>query len=784
MSLLVQHERRQGERLMMRAGALGTQDASRVSERAFTGGGDKVSAKQDVKTAVSQKGLQGIAAILCLLMGTAPSYAAGQTPTPQDAAKTQSATASTPSDLPDEPQPVLTQPLYLRSTDRDFTQPRRHFPDLFAPYKATTVPRPRSTNVTKLEDLAREGKIYLSLSDAIQLAIEDNYDVAIQRYNLDIADTDILRTKAGALPNGVNTGVVSNTIGGSGSTLTAGGGPGGSSVGAGGAGSGTGGLVISTSGAGPVPEQLDPVITGNVTTDYLTQPETSTFQTGTNTLTQNSNTYNFGYTQGFLTGTQLAVTFDNSRSTSNAIQGAYSPQLSSNFKAQVTQHLLYGFGPGINGRFIIQAKNTRRIADSAFRQQILFTINQVENIYWGLVTAYEDVQAKERSLEQSQKFASDERKQLQIGTVAPLEVVNAQSSVSSDQQALIISQSKLEYQQLIIKQAIARNLSDPNLATAPVIPTDRVTLGETPEEKMSADDLVKEAIANRPEIEQAVIQLKNDEISLKGAKNGLLPVVDLYAYYGSTALGGSQNPKCVNFYTGTTCPTGTYPTVGYGSILQDLFNNSNPDKGIGVNVTIPIRNRTAQAEQARSVLEYRQAEMRLQQLYVQIRIQVLNAQFALTNDRAQVLANTALRDYNQQSLEAEQKKYRLGASTTALVLAQQRSLANAEDTALSAQATYAIDRSSLNQILANTLDRYGISLTDAVTGNMTKAPLIPGLEPAKQLPEPQVPGQQERLRELEQPQPPIQDLMHQDATPDATVPSTPPTTTPATPPQQ
>jgi outer membrane protein len=394
------------------------------------------------------------------------------------------------------------------------------------------------------------------------------------------------------------------------------------------------------------------------------------------------------------------------------------------------------------------------------------------------------VQAKERSLEQSQKFASDEHKQLEIGTVAPLEVVNAESSVSSDQQALITSQSKLEYQQLIIKQAIARNLSDPTLAAAPVIPTDRVTLGETPEEKMSADDLVKEAIANRPEIEQAVIQLKNDEISLKGAKNGLLPVVDLFAYYGSTALGGAQNPKCVNFYTGSACPPGTYPTIGYGSIVQDLFNNSNPDKGVGVNVTIPIRNRTAQAEQARSVLEYRQAEMRLQQLYVQIRIQVLNAQFALTNDRAQVLANSALRDYNRQSLDAEQKKYRLGASTTALVLAQQRSLANAENTALSAEATYAIDRSALNQILANTLDRYGISLTDAVTGNVGTAPMIPGLEPAKQLPEPQVPGQQERLRQLEQPRTPTQDLMHPDATtqttPDATAPAA---TTPATPPQ-
>jgi outer membrane protein len=775
MSLFVQRDRSEGNEVETGRGSIERGRSPQVKSRRNTGAASTPSKPR------------AMAAIACLLMGTAPGlvpdYAFGQATTPQQAAKAGATTASNPASappgLPEEPQPVLTQPLYMRSTSHDYSRPRGYFPNPFAPYMPVTAPIPRGTNVTRLQDLERDGKIYLSLSDAILLALEDNYDIAIQRYNLDIADTDILRTKSGQLPNGVNTGLVENTIGGTTSTLTSGGGPGGSSVGSGGAGAGASGIVLTTSGAGPLPYNLDPVITGTLQGDRLTEPETSNFFTGTNTLTQNTNTYNFGYTEGFLTGTELAVTFDNQYQTSNAIENAYSPGLNSSFKAQLTQHLLQGFGPGINGRFIIQAKNNRRIADSAFRQQILYTINQVENIYWGLVTAYEDVQAKERSLDQSQKLASDTRKEYQIGTMAPLDVVNADASVSSDQQALIISQSRLEYQQLIIKQAIARNLADPALTSAPVIPTDRVSLEETPEEKLSADDLVKEAIANRPEIEQAVVQLKTDEISLRGAKNGLLPIVDLYAYYGSNTLGGTQNPKCINFLDGTKCTPGTYPTVGYGTVFTNLFNNSEPDKGVGLNVTIPIRNRAAQAEQARSSLEYRQAQMRLEQLYVQIRIQVLNAQFALTNDRAQVLSATAQQTYATQSLDAEQKKYHLGASTTALVLAQQRALAIAQDTALSAEATYATDRASLNQILANTLDRYGISLADAVSGNIETAPVIPGLQPAKQLPEPVLPGQQQRLEEEQKPIQIPQDLLK----PSNAAPDVPSQTPPANPPQ-
>jgi outer membrane protein len=598
--------------------------------------------------------------------------------------------------------------------------------------------------------LVHNGKIYLSLADAIVLGLENNYDIAIQRYNLDIADTDLLRARAGANLLGVSSGLVEGTLGGSGgssTSLSSGGGPGGTSTAVGGAGAGAGGINLTTNGSGPTPEALDPVITGTTQLERTTTPEATPFASGGPTANQNTDEYNFNYNQGFITGTQLQIGFDNNRVTTNGIFNAYSPQLQSTFRATLTQHLLNGFGPGINGRFILEAKNDRRITDSGFRQQILFTINQIENIYWVLVGDYEDVQAKQRALEQSSRLASDNRKQLQIGTLAPLDVLNADNQVSTDTQALITSQTSLEYQQLILKQAISRNLSDPALSGAPIIPTDRVSLLEMQEERTPVEELVQKAYANRPEIEQNILNLRNTEITLRAVKNNLLPTVDLYGFYGAAALGGAKSPVCSPIFGPGTCDV---PTVGYGTVFTNLFNSSGPDKGAGVNVNIPIRNRTAQALQARAVLEYRQAEMRLQQLYIQVRIQVINAQFALTQDRAAVQASLAAREYNFQSYQAEVKKLRLGASTTANVLQQERNLATAENNVISTEATYAKDRASLEQLLAETLDQYGIQLSDAVSGTVTKEPVIPGLEPAKATPEATVPGQQQQLQHTEQ----------------------------------
>ena len=637
-------------------------------------------------------------------------------------------TTGTPG-LPQAPQPKPTEPLFLRDTPIDYTKPKSHFWNPIAPYTATNVPQARLGNTPQLDQLLRDGKIYLSLSDAVTLALENNYDIEIARLNLDIADTDILRTKAGGTIRGVNTGLVQGTIGGTTSTVSAAGGPGGTSTGAGGGAAGAQGIVLSTNGGGPLPTNLDPLLTGTLQYEAANTQQSTTFITGTNTLSQNTGSYNFGYQQGFLTGTLFNVTFNNSRTTTNNIRSTYSPQVNSLFQAKVTQHLLQGFGPGLNGRLMLQARNDRRITDSAFRQQLLFTVTQVEDIYWGLVSAYEDEQAKERALTQSTQLTADNRRQLEIGTLAPLDVVNSDSAVATDKQALVASKTNLEYQQLLMKQAIARNLNDPQLSNAPVIPTDRVGLDRLPEEDTPIEDLVRQAYANNPQIEQATLNMKNNEITIKAFKNNLLPTVDAYAFYGGSALGGSQNPNLNCDQAGPgVCPVAS---VGYRGVLSNAFNNSFPDKAVGVNISIPLRNRIAQADQARSQMEYRQSQMRLQQLYTQTRINVINGQYALTNDRAQVQAAQAARDFALQSLDAEQKKYKLGASTTALVLQQQRNLAVADNTLISATALYAKDRVALGQLLSTLLDKYNINIVDAATGNISHPLAIPGLTPPK-----------------------------------------------------
>ncbi len=661
-------------------------------------------------------------AMLTLAAGVPPGFAQQAAP---------AATDNAASELPAAPAPILTEPLNLRPSQRDFSKPAgRLWGNPVNLFKPTTIPKASFANSVRLVDLVKDGKIYLSLSDAIAIALENNYDLAIARYDLDIADTDILRTRTGAAPLGAPSGLVTGTLGGSTSTLTTGGGPGGTTVGSGGAGSGTAGLSLTTQGAGPATEALEPSVSSTIQIDRATNPSTSFFAGGKT----GTNTYDFTYNQGFVTGTAFQFGFDNIDATNTNGTTLYSPQISSNFKAEVTQHLLSGAGIWVNKRYMYQARNDRRIVDSSFRQQVIYTVNQVETIYWGLVQAYEDVQAKQRAVEQSTKVASDNRKQLEIGTMAPLDVLNADQSVALDKESLISSQLALNYQQQIIKQAIARNLNDQALSTAAVIPTDRVSVEEIAEEKQPIEALVQEAFQQRPELEQAVLTLRNDEITLKGARNALLPQVDVFAYLTGAGIAGSVNPNLNCSFYGGTCPK--IPGTGYGTALQNAFNDSAPDKGVGFNINIPIGNKFAQSVQARSLMEYRQAELRLEQLYTQIRMQVVNQQFALTNDRAQVLADIAARDYNKESLADEGKKLKLGASTTALVLAQQRSLATAENTLIAAQGNYAKDRAGLYQMLAATLQHYGINLGEASSGVVQTTPVVPGLVAAPPGPEP------------------------------------------------
>jgi outer membrane protein len=632
----------------------------------------------------------------------------------------------------------------------DYTKPVSHFPNPVGPYTARHLPPPNLSNTPRLETLIHDGKLYLSVDDAIALALENNLDIAIARYNLNIADTDVLRAKAGAATLGVPTGIVQNTPGGGvgGIGAQVGTGTGGTTLGAGGAGAGAGGLVGSTLGLGPALNSFDPIITGTLQEDHFSQRTTTLFQGVApigESLIQNTGTANFAYQQEFAWGTNLQVGFNNSRVTTNSAFQGISPQLSSSFRATFTQHLLQGFGFAANTRFIRIAQNNRELSDVAFRLQVTATVDQIENMYWDLLYAYENQRVKQESLAFSQKTLSDTIKQVDIGSLAPIESVRARSTVASDEQALTVANTNLQLQQLLMKNALSRTLHDPGLALAEVIPTSTMDVPPN-EQAQPIEDLVSQAVQHRAELVEARIQLNSQEQSNKAVRSALLPTVDLFAYYGGAGLGGNQNdlqacavpPTELQQIFGCASPGSafdpTFPSTGIGGTLHQLINSTSPDKGIGLQLNIPIRNRAAQATQIRSELEYRQLQMNLQQRENTVSIEVRNAQFGVEQNRASVASAKAAVDYARQSLDAEQKKYQFGTSTTTAVLQNQSALATAESTLLSAMAAYEKSRVELERAVGTLLDENGVSIDDAARGQVTHLPRVPYVAPRKDLP--------------------------------------------------
>jgi outer membrane protein TolC len=649
----------------------------------------------------------------------------------------QTQTGQTQSEQSAQPAAASTLPAAPASNKHDFvltdySKSKRPFPNVIAPYTPRQVPEPELTNSPRIEQLMRDGKIYLSMDDAVALALENNLDIGIARYNLEIADTDILRAKAGANQIlGVPTGIVQNTPGGGvgGLSGAVGSGPGGTSPAAGGIGAGTSGIVNTSEGLGPFITSFDPIVSGTLQFDHARFIPTSPF-VGT---AQNTTTGNFSYQQGFQWGTNMSVGFTNTRQTTNSLFSTVSPALNSGFQFKLTQHILQGFGFVPNDRLIRITKNNREITDVAFRLQITTTVDQIENLYWNLVYAYENVKVQQEALAFAQKALSDNQKQVQIGSLAPIEVVRAQNTVAADQQNLVNAQTNLDLQQLLMKNALSRTLQDPQLASAEVIPTTTMALPQQ-EPVVPTEDLINEALQHRPDLAESRIDLINRDISSRAIKNALLPSLDLFAYYNGSGIGGAQNPNyiCLRQPSSGFCQ-GFSPTnpISYGDTLSDLVNSSAPDKGVGLTLSIPIRNREAQALQVRSLLEYRQAEMRLQQVENQVRIEVRNAQFSVTQNHAAVQAAQAAVTLAQQSLEAEQKKYNLGASTSTNVLSYQSQLASAKSQLVSAEAAYEKSEIELDRATGLLLEHAGVVMSDAERGEVTHMPKIPFVAPSQ-----------------------------------------------------
>jgi outer membrane protein TolC len=589
--------------------------------------------------------------------------------------------------------------------------PQSHNP--LSPYTADHVPEPVLTNSPRLDRLVRDGKLYLSLKDAIDLALENNLDLAIARYNLPIADADLLRTRAGGSFLGVNTGVVQGTPGGGVGGYGAGApgaGAGGTTGGAGGAGAGASGLVQSTLGGGTPVSSYDPALTVATGIEHLTEPLSSTQIYGVPSLQLNTAQVNASYTQAFPTGTSISFAFNNNRQTTNSPDFFLSPALNTYYRFTFQQQLLAGFGFGPNLRYLHIAKNNKKISDIAFKNQIIATVTQVENMYWDLVNAYEQAHVNEQSLAFANQTLENAKKQLQLESIPELDVMKAEAEVSRRDQDLTVARTSLQLQESLMKNALTKSLDDPTLGEMPVVPTDRMqtTNTETDTGKPILD-LIAEGLQNRPELLETDIDLANRQISRKAERNALLPTLSLVGFYGGSGLAGLVPPGVTTTSTSPTDLTGAWQTA---------FNNSSPDYFVGLNLNIPFRNRVAKADQYRSELEYRQASLRKEQLKKQIRIEIRNAQYALEQSHARVESARKARDLAERSFEITKKEQDLGSGSSYQTMTAQRDLSVAELDLVTAMTTYQKARVELDRTTGATLEHNGVLIQDAVTGTV------------------------------------------------------------------
>jgi outer membrane protein TolC len=386
------------------------------------------------------------------------------------------------------------------------------------------------------------------------------------------------------------------------------------------------------------------------------------------------------------------------------------------FRFSFQQELLAGFGFGPNLRYLRIANNNKRISDIAFKDQVIATVTQVKNIYWDLVNAYQQAQVNEQSVAFAQQSLENAKKQLQLESIPAMDVTRAEAEVSRRDQDLTVARTSLQLQELLMKNALTKSLNDPMLQSIPVVPTDTLQPNQAPETG-SVQDLIKSALEDRPELKETDIDLVNRQISRQSAKNALLPTLSLVGFYGGQGLAGPLNP----IYNIPGVKNVSNVPTDYPGALQNTFNNTAPDYYIGFNLGIPIRNRVAKADQYRSELEYRQAELRREQLRNQIRIEVSNAQYALQQTAARVDAARKARDLSQRTFEIMQKEQTLGAGSTFQTLTAQRDLALAELDLVTAMTIYEKAKVELDRATGSTLEHNGIQIQEAVTGKVANS---------------------------------------------------------------
>lgn len=604
--------------------------------------------------------------------------------------------ASTP---PAQPQPdqVQAPARQIAVSNQNFTYGKPWFPNVLAPYTPTPVPEPVLTNAPRIEQMVRDGKLSMSLQDAVDLALQNNLAIVIERYVPWMEEASILHAlSGGASFNGP----------------------------------------VTPLGTIPVPS-FDPILTSNLSLDEKLVPANNGLTSGTGTtagtfaqLNTHTALADFGYSQGFHTGTSFSATFNNVRGSSSSANNFFSPFVQTNFIFLASQQLLNGFGVAANEHYIRIAKVNKNIADQQLAQQVITSITAVENAYWELVFARGNVDVAKEEIALAEKTYSDNKKQVDVGTLAPLEIVQAEAQLATAQEALIVAQTTVLQDQLTLLNLIAKDPNAPVLRNVDIIPTDSADIAPPEVEKIPLEDLIKEAVTKRPDVLQGKLLIQGDQVNVQATRNALLPILTLSGEYATEGLAGNSKP-------GTCTPTPCTPPPpifsGLPTALNQEFSGAYPEYNAQLSLTIPIRNRAAQANNVLAILSQRSDEATYQQIVNNAATDVHNAQITLEQARITLAAAVKTRDLDQQTLDAEQKKYQVGASTLFNIVSDQNILAAAESAEVRARINLAEGKVNFDRAMARTLEVYSITIADAKSGRPAKDTLIPGTSAGGQL---------------------------------------------------
>jgi len=608
-----------------------------------------------------------------------------------------------------------------------FSRGPKSFPNLIKAYESIKIERPVLTNSPRLDQLVHDGKLEISLQDAVELALENSLDIAVQRYYPWIADDSILKASAGAFgyatPGGAFAGSSANIN--------------------------PFAFVITT---------FDPLVQSSVSVADIVTPVNNPFTSGNGTtglfsIKSHSSQFNNQYSETFQTGTNITVNWNNTRSSSTAAANFFNPAVQSNLSVNLSQPLLNGAGLFVNRRNILIAKNDRKIADWAFAQQAITTITNTITAYWELAYARENVKVNQQAVTVAEKLYNDNKKQLEIGSMAPLDVTRAESELATDQQNLIFAQTVQLQDEQNLKNDISKDPLASNLINVEIIPTDRPSQPAAIE-AASFEDSIKEAFAKRPDLQEQALNVKNADIDVRATRNALLPTLTLGGFYNSVGLAGNSpilgasqvvstgvpivdtngNPIVVDVNgvpTPIFDPTVTKPATGsshqgFTTAQSQIFHNKFPEYAAQLTMTVPLRNRAAQADNARALLVQRQQETQLRQLRNAALLDVRNTYIALTQDRAQVQAASKARELQQQTFDAEQKKYQLGASRVYDVILTQRDLITAQGAEIRALANLEEAKANYERAVGRTLEVNHVTIADGKSGEVERETLIPG----------------------------------------------------------